>query len=184
MKPNRVSHSLSLAWTILMGIGASLLANEPAPTADSVAGTFSNACQELMTVNVFAFGGVGFAGTISQGEKAFRTLAADPDAVRLFRGILTHGSLAGRLYALCGIRQLAPNDFPALAKHAPSGTVMRMTGCLAMEEKVSNLIAAIARGEFDVFSRSRFVEVKVTPRPGGDIPAKAAAPKSYRRGAK
>jgi hypothetical protein len=139
---------------ISLVVGAFLVLNQPASAAATLPTSqteVSQACQELITARIFAFGGVGFAGTISQGEKAFRVVFSSTNALELFEGILANGTPAGRLYALCGIRRLAPSRFTALSENVPQGKVLRMSGCLATEEDVSAVIAAIDRGFFDLY---------------------------------
>src|SRR5262245_34276007 len=120
MKRKRAGRLPAFVWrSMIIAIG-SLLAFTQAALTQIIPGTSPEvdlACQELLEVKVFAFGGVGFAGTISEGENAFRTVAADTDAVQLFKTVLTNGTPAGRLNALCGIRRLAPKDFRSLAKN-------------------------------------------------------------------
>src|SRR6476660_5770871 len=77
------------------------------------------AYDRLLSVEAFAFGDVLEHGdvvcTTSRGEQCFRTLAESTNGLPLFRAALTNGNAAAKLYALCGIRHLAPEQFDSLA---------------------------------------------------------------------
>src|SRR6266568_1226803 len=75
--------------------------------------TPQQAYEQLLSVRCFAFGGVGYAGVTSEGEKAYRAIASGTNALALFSAALTNGNAQAKLYALCGIRQFAPRTFEA-----------------------------------------------------------------------
>jgi hypothetical protein len=107
---------------------------------------------ELLTkVHVFAFGGIGFAGMTSDGERAFDAILATTNALPLFETVLRSGSPEGRLYALCGIRQLAQAKFDSAAKlfRSDKSKVRTVSGCLAFDEPVCDIVARIALGSYD-----------------------------------
>jgi len=110
------------------------------------------AYQKLLSTNVsFAFGGVGFAGVTSDGEKAFHTIAGSTNALELFRAIARDGNPEGQMYGLCGIRKLEPESFDAFAKPIVSANpkVWTMSGCLRSEEPAPAVVRRIARGSYD-----------------------------------
>ena len=111
------------------------------------------AYKELLAVDYFSFGGVGIGGTTSPGETCFKTIATSPDGLQLFKSALTNGTTESKLYALCGIRKLAPTEFnsaaaPIIAKNPP---VNLMSGCIASSIGSSNVVAQIKNGVFDLF---------------------------------
>ena len=57
----------------------------------------------LAKVDLFAFGGVGFAGVISSGEKDYRLLLSS-SAEADFEKLLASGNPQAKCYALVGIR--------------------------------------------------------------------------------
>src|SRR3974390_1543813 len=91
----------------------------------------AQAYQELLSVRQFAFGGVGFAGVTSRGELAFYAIAARTNDLELFSSALKNGNPQAKIYALCGIRRVAPQAFPAKAKAFRSSGVAVETasGC-------------------------------------------------------
>jgi hypothetical protein len=115
--------------------------------------TPQEAYQQLLNIRQFAFGGIGFAGLTSPGEKAYRSIAGATNAVALFSAMLTNGNPQARLYALCGIRQLAPGSFDALARPLRSASleVETVQGCIIQHEPAKNVIARIESGSYDAY---------------------------------
>ncbi|HEY2572827.1 MAG TPA: hypothetical protein VGH65_02120 [Verrucomicrobiaceae bacterium] len=105
----------------------------------------------FLKVKSFAFGGIGVAGTISQGEAAFRTVMERPDALEQFKVVLAKGSNEAALYALCGIRALDPASFEEaaapLVKKNPD--VETIAGCMISRQKAAGVVKNIADGRYD-----------------------------------
>ncbi len=102
----------------------------------------------LMTVNTFAIGGVGVAGTISSGEQALRELLKQSDAVSRCQALVEKASPAGQLYGLLGLKWKDEAAFQlALKKHAGSRTrVQSMSGCILETVTVGEIAAEIQKG--------------------------------------
>jgi len=128
-----------------------------AANADPPPPTAAEACQRLMAVTRFAFGGVGFAGTTSTGEHSFKTVLASDDGLKLFHVILAKGSDEAKLYALCGIRRLEPQSFETaatpLVKKNPEVTTM--SGCLVQSEEAATVVKRISSGVYDSFASGK-----------------------------
>ncbi|MEO8429362.1 MAG: hypothetical protein ABI651_19900 [Verrucomicrobiota bacterium] len=142
-----------LSGLVLVGAGEVALATEaPTPTHKQ---TSEQVYQRLLSARFFAFGGVGFAGTPSEGERAFHTILASANALELFKSALTSTDTRAEasLYALCGIRRLAPEAFVSHARAlvARNPKVRTMSGCIAMEDRASNIVARIAGGSYDLY---------------------------------
>jgi hypothetical protein len=109
--------------------------------------------KSLAQVEEFAFGGVGIAGTPSQGEQLFRSVMEQSDALATFRNILNNkGTAAAKLYALCGIRLLAPNDFQTAAEPLlkSNDTVTTIGGCMLSTQRVADVARNISSGSYDL----------------------------------
>jgi len=111
----------------------------------------------LLSVGFFAFGevqsGRGDPCMISPGESALRTLADSTNGLPLLRAALTNGTTAAKLYALCGIQHLAPEQFDSLAapvvrSHSKVGVTV---GWIQMVMPASNIVAQIKRGSYEEF---------------------------------
>jgi len=126
-------------------------ADAAAPGTSAPPAAAQQAYDRLIAVKQFAFGGVGFAGTTSEGEKAFRTILASPNALRLFRLALSKGSTEAKLYALSGFRQLDQRSFDteskALVEANPEATTM--SGCIVRHEQAAAVVKRIADGMYD-----------------------------------
>lgn len=100
---------------------------------------------------VFAFGGIGYAGTISDGERHLRSLLTGPNAVKLLESALATASPAGQLYALVGLRQKDSaayrRAFDSLSRK--DATVTEMNGCIGHQESFRELVRQIDAGRFD-----------------------------------
>ncbi len=115
--------------------------------------TPQQAYEQLLSVRVFAFGGVGYAGTTSEGERAFHAMLASPNAARLFRAALTNGTSEAQLYALCGLRRLERGAFDRHSARilAANPSVRTMSGCIQTDERASNVVARIGSGHYDLW---------------------------------
>ena len=106
----------------------------------------------VQDANQFAFGGIGAAGIISQGEAALRTILDEPDAVTQLEKMLPHATDAGRLYILVGLhmrdRSAYKRAFDSYAKH--DSTVETVRGCMISKESFQTVMREIDRGNFDI----------------------------------
>jgi hypothetical protein len=107
----------------------------------------------LRKTGSFALGGVGVAGTMSEGERALRELLNEPDATARLEHALPNSSPAGRLYALLGLRLRDRAAYQrALEKYrANNATVQTMRGCILQQEPFGELIKQIEHGDYDSF---------------------------------
>jgi hypothetical protein len=107
----------------------------------------------LQKTQMFALGGIGVAGTMSEGERALREILKQPDALARLEALLANGSPAGKLYALLGLRikdrpryERARDKFPKLEMKIETAR-----GCMLDREPVSHLADEIERGQYDTF---------------------------------
>lgn len=147
MKKPFIALALIAALNLAISFGVRAQVNRPSDPPPP-----QQAYEQLLSVRCFAFGGVGFAGVTSEGEKAYRAIADGTNALALFSAILTNGNAPAKLYALCGLRQLSPRTFDTHAKSLLTANpqVETMSGCLVMNEFSTNVVARIASGSYDV----------------------------------
>jgi hypothetical protein len=98
-------------------------------------------------VDYFAFGGIGFAGRISQGEKDYKQLLSRPSAETDFEAVFIAGNPQAKAYALSGIHQLDGAKFKELtAPLLDSKTeVKTITGCIISHTTLAKIIESIQR---------------------------------------
>lgn len=99
----------------------------------------------------FAVGGIGYAGTTSPEEKTFRGLLQQPDAVSALKELLRSGNGPAQCYALLGLRLLHDPAYQEnIARYkAAKAQIKTVSGCIVMEQPVSNIVANIDRGLYD-----------------------------------
>lgn len=107
--------------------------------------------ERLTKVHLFAFGGVGYAGVISPGEKDYRILLSRSSALADFEKLYSEGNVQAKCYALVGIQKLNPARFRELA--GPSRTskekVGTMHGCIiSADEAFGDIIKKIEPGQY------------------------------------
>jgi hypothetical protein len=111
----------------------------------------SDADATLRKATSFAMGGVGVAGTMSQGEGALREVLKKSDAVTRLESMLPQASPAGLLYALLGLRARDRKAYQqALMKFGQSdASVQTMRGCVLRSESYAALVNQIDHGDYD-----------------------------------
>jgi hypothetical protein len=105
----------------------------------------------LFTAKQFATEPIGFSGKVIPADvHALRCLMAEPDALSRVRDLIAHGTLAGQLYGLVGLRALHREEFARTVRSYASSTqsVVTISGDLMKQEPVSALADLIARGEY------------------------------------
>jgi hypothetical protein len=109
----------------------------------------------LAKVGQFAFGGTGYAGVISQGEKDYRVILARPSAEADFEKLLAVGNPQGKSYALAGIRSLDPSRFKQVSGplHDSTEEVVTESGCIIYHESLGVVLRRITAGDYALYSR-------------------------------
>jgi|SRR4030095_2975881 hypothetical protein len=118
----------------------------------SLAATSENsAVRDLAAAKSFAFGGVGVAGLMSEGERNLRAVLHQSDASQQLQAALAHATPAGELYILVGLRRCDhaayQKIFDSLAR--PNDDVEVARGCMISREPFRQLLSQIQDGRFD-----------------------------------
>jgi hypothetical protein len=116
----------------------------------------------LQKTTIFALGGVGYAGIMSQGERTLREILKESDAPRRLESVLPNASAAGQLYALLGLRLRDRAAYQrALEEYrAQDAKVQTMRGCIMQRESFRKLVEQIERGDYDSFLEREWPEHK------------------------
>ena len=111
----------------------------------------SPAATGLAQTQLFALGGIGVAGSMSDGERDLRAVLDQPEAAALLREILSRATPAGQLYALLGLRlrdrAAYEQPLPALRKRA--AVISTARGCILMKAEMAALVREIEHGDYD-----------------------------------
>ena len=99
----------------------------------------------LVSVDRFAFGGIGFTGLESQGEADYDAILSRPSALAEFETIYLVGNSQAKAYALVGLHQLNLDRYRELAEPLRHSTelVLRQRGCLVWGETMAAVIRQI-----------------------------------------
>ena len=135
----------TLSVTLIMGIMLSQADISFAATSES------SAVRDLAAAKSFAFGGVGVAGLMSEGERNLRAVVERPDASQQLQAALSHATPAGELYMLVGLRRCDrvayQKIFASLPR--PNADVEVARGCMISREPFRQLLSQIQDGQFD-----------------------------------
>jgi hypothetical protein len=111
----------------------------------------------LEVAKVFALGGVGFAGTTSQEELAFKSILVLPSdtAKQRFERLYSSGNPQAMSYALAGMRKLDRKRYAELIVSARTSdvTVHTMSGCIMTNEKLRKIADELDSGKYDTWLR-------------------------------
>lgn len=135
----------TLTVTFILGIGLSQSGfSAPASSENTPA-------RDLAAAKSFAFGGVGVAGLMSEGERNLRAVLERSDPSQQLQAALAHATPAGELYILVGLRRCDPpvyqKIFASLAR--PNADVEVARGCMISREPFRQLLSQIQEGRFD-----------------------------------
>jgi hypothetical protein len=118
----------------------------------SLAAESENAApRDLAAAKLFAFGGVGAAGIMSEGERNLRGVLQQSDASQQLQAALGHATPAGELYILVGLRRCDPAAFQKIIDSVarPNDDVEIARGCMISREPFRQLLSQIRDGRFD-----------------------------------
>lgn len=118
----------------------------------SLAATSENtAARDLAAAKLFAFGGVGAAGIMSEGERNLRAVLGQSDASQQLQAALGHATPAGELYILVGLRRCDPAAYQKVIDSVarPNDDVEIARGCMISREPFRQLLSQIRDGRFD-----------------------------------
>lgn len=117
----------------------------------------SSAARDLAAAKTFAFGGIGVAGILSEGERKLRSVLDRSDASQQLQASLVDPTPAGELYILVGLRRCDPTTyqkiFGSIAHRKEAVEVAR--GCMISREPFDRLLSEIQGGHFDDFLSRR-----------------------------
>jgi hypothetical protein len=141
----------TLALSLIAGITLSQSGVSMAASSENTA------VRDLATAKSFAFGGVGVAGLMSEGERNLRAVLERPDASQQLQAALTHATPGGELYILVGLRRCDraayQKIFGSVAR--PNDAVEVVRGCMISREPFRQLLSEIQDGRFDDYLSRR-----------------------------
>jgi hypothetical protein len=118
----------------------------------SLAATPENsAARDLAAAKSFAFGGIGVAGLMSEGERNLRGVLERPDASQQLQAALAHATPAGELYILVGLRRCDRAAYQKISNSlaVSNDKVEVARGCMISREPFRQLLSEVQDGRFD-----------------------------------
>ncbi len=111
-----------------------------------------NAMVRIAQADTFCFGGTGIAAASSPADIMFEHVFFSPKAADLFAWAFEHGTPQGQMFALLGLRHLAPQRCQSLAARlSPSSEVRIASGCIFGKLSAREaFIHQIESGAYDV----------------------------------
>jgi hypothetical protein len=111
----------------------------------------NSAVRDLAAAKSLAFGGVGVAGLMSEGERNLRAVLAQPDAAQQLQGALAHATPAGKLYILVGLRKCDRAAYRKVFDSVgrPNDDVEVVRGCMVSKEPFRQALSQVQDGRFD-----------------------------------
>src|SRR6188474_1884896 len=110
-----------------------------------------SAARDLAAAKSLAFGGVGVAGLMSEGERNLRAVLERPNASQQLQAALAHATPAGKLYILVGLRRCDraayQKVFDSLGR--PNDDVEVVRGCMISKEPFRHVLSQIQDSRFD-----------------------------------
>jgi hypothetical protein len=106
------------------------------PGISAATSSENSAARELAAAKSLAFGGVGVAGLMSEGERNLRAVLERPDASQQLQAALAQATPAGTLYILVGLRRCDRATYQKIfdSLSRPGNDVEVMRGCMISKE--------------------------------------------------
>jgi len=119
--------------------------------AVSLAAASQNSAGDLAAAKLFAFGGIGAAGIMSEGERNLRAVLGQSDASQQLQAAFAQATPAGKLYILVGLRRCDPAAYQRVVDSVarPNDDVEIARGCMISREPFRQLLSQIRDGRFD-----------------------------------
>ena len=111
----------------------------------------NSAVRDLAAAKSLAFGGVGVAGLMSEGERNLRAVLNQPDASQQLQSAFAQATTAGKLYILVGLRRCDRAAYQK-ALGSVSGAnddVQVVRGCMISKEPFRQALSQVQDGKFD-----------------------------------
>jgi hypothetical protein len=117
--------------TLIIMLMAGIVLSQPGISAAT--SSENSAARDLAAAKSLAFGGVGVAGLMSEGERNLRAVLERPDASQQLQAALARATPAGTLYILVGLRRCDhatyQKVFDSLSR--PGDDVEVVRGCIS-----------------------------------------------------
>ena len=134
--------------TLIIALIAGIVLSQPGISA---ATSSENSAARDLAAKSLAFGGVGVAGLMSEGERNLRAVLQRADASQQMQAAFDHATPAGKLYILVGLRRCDHAAYQKVVDSVvrPSDDVEVVRGCMISKESFRQILSQIQDGRFD-----------------------------------
>ena len=135
--------------TLIITLIAGIVLSQPGISAGS--SSENSTARDLAAAKSLAFGGVGVAGLMSEGERNLRAVLGRPDASQQLQAALAHATPVGTLYILVGLRRCDRAAYQKVydSVSRPDDNVEVVRGCMITKEPFRQVLSQIQEGRFD-----------------------------------
>lgn len=110
------------------------------------------AVQTLIDTKHFGFGAIDKDGNVTEGEAALKRIVKNQGGLQQLFTVFDRATLAGKCYALVGIRQLAPSTYPEFVKQLDPWKSLKVKTVVdekVVQEKLSDVMRMIETGFYN-----------------------------------
>jgi hypothetical protein len=134
--------------TLIIMLMAGIVLSQPGISAAT--SSENSAARDLAAAKSLAFGGVGVAGLMSEGERNLRAVLERPDASQQLQAALARATSAGTLYILVGLRRCDRAAYQKVfSLSRPGDDVEVVRGCMISKAPFRQVLLQIQDGRFD-----------------------------------
>ena len=135
----------TLVIALITGIVLSHLGTATAASSEN------SAFRDLSAAKSLAFGGVGVARLMSEGERNLRSVLQQPDTSQQLQAALAQATPAGKVYILVGLRRCDRTTYQKAFDSVgrPNDDVEVVRGCMVSKEPFRQVLSRVQDGRFD-----------------------------------
>src|SRR4029453_6228147 len=113
----------------------------------------NSAARDVAAAKSLAFGGVGVAGLMSEGERNLRAVLQQSDASQRLQAAFAHATPAGKLYILVGLRRCDRAGYQKVFESLdrPNDDVEVVRGCMISKEPFRQALSEVQDGRLENF---------------------------------
>jgi hypothetical protein len=115
---------------------------------------------KISFIKEFAFGGIGFGGTTSNGEKIFQNIFSSSDPLSGFKKLYAEaeGNNEAQMYAMVAFYYLDKKEFERLKAECKGKKIQIscMMGCCGSQQSLDELIVQVENRNYDAYVPEKF----------------------------
>ena len=153
MKKSKIIIGAIFMSVIILGLSAFMLVYKNANNPLAELQYDKSAYKTLCKADTFSYGGVGYAGSMSEETEAYAKLYKSKDAKKVFLCLEKDANIQGKLYALCAFYYLDNAYYHKQVQNYMKSdeNVKLMAGCIGYGDSVSKVMKSSNAANSDDF---------------------------------